>query len=349
MKLEEILTYDDVLLKPKYSEVRSRSEVDLSVDLGKGFVFKVPFIPANMSSVISREVLSKVFQIGGMAFLHRFCSMEEQLEILRGMQKEYGHEAFKHIGVSVGVKEIDKLNLKAFDELGVRIVCIDIAHLDSANGMEMIGYVAKTFPEWLLVAGNVATGSGAENAWIAGADVVKVGIGSGSICSTRIETGAGFSQLSAIVEVSEARKQLPMKESIHHSRKLSFISDGGAREAGDCVKSLCFAEMIMLGSYFAGCQESPGEEIEINGQKLKPYHGSSTHKLSRIEGVKAAVKSKGPILDLMQKLIDGVQSGCSYQNSKNLQELKVSPHFVKITSSGLIESRIHDVIVPLHY
>lgn len=338
-------SFDDVLLKPKYSEIRSRSEVDLSVKLCKGFSFNIPFIPANMQSIISDKMVMKLIDLGALSILHRFSDIEHQLKLLSDLQVAFGKEVFDFVGVSVGVKKQDYTNLKSFDAMGVKIFCVDIAHLDSSQGMEMVKHIAVNYPQALLIAGNVATGEAAARAYRAGADVVKVGIGSGSICSTRIETAAGVPQLSAIMEVAETKRKLEPEL----QRKLFSISDGSAREAGDCVKSLCFSDMVMLGSYFAGAEETTGEEIEINGQKLKPYHGSSTHKSSRVEGVKAVVHSKGSVVDLMVKLIEGVQSGCSYQNAKNLTQLKNNPSFIRITGAGLTESRIHDVIVPLHY
>lgn len=346
MAFEEKLSFDDVLLTPKYSEISSRSEVNLSVDLSKGFKFDIPFLPSNMKSVFSVEMAEKIIcHRGGLVLLHRFAPLEEQIKILSNLQEKIGKGIFDFLGVSVGIKDTDYQNLKIFKELGVKIFCIDVAHLDSSIGLQMVQYISKNYPEALLIAGNVATGEAAVRAFRAGADVIRIGIGNGSICSTRIQSAAGNPQLSAIMEIAAVIKDLEKEL----GRKLSTISDGSAREAGDCVKALCFTDMVMMGGYFAGCQESPEEEIEINGQKLKAYHGSSTHKDKRIEGVKALVHSKGSVLDLMQNLIEGVQSGCSYQNAKNLNELKISPSFIRITGAGLTESRIHDVIIPTHY
>jgi IMP dehydrogenase len=345
MPFKEKISFDDVLLEPKYSEIRSRAEVDLSVKLCKGFKFGIPFIPANMASIVSKQMILRVIEFDGLTIMHRFGSLEEQLKLVSELKTAWGDVILDYVGVSVGVRKQDYDNLKVFSEVGVKIFCVDIAHLDSVQGLEMVGYIAVNYPKALLIAGNIATAEAARRAWRAGADVVKVGIGSGSICSTRIEAAAGVPQLSAIMEVADSRNKLEFEL----GRPLFLISDGSAREAGDCVKSLCFADMVMLGSYFAGALETPGEVIEINGQKLKPYHGSSTHKDSRVEGVKAVVHSKGSVLSLMTKLIEGVQSGCSYQNAKTLRKLRESPTFIRITGAGLTESRIHDVIVPLHY
>lgn len=344
MKFEETFTYDDVLLKPKFSRIKSRSEISLDVSLAKGFKFDNPIIPANMNSIMGKELAKEVFKLKGLAFLHRFSSIEDQIKILSELKDEFGKDIYNYIGVSIGVKEEDSKNIKIFDELGIKIICIDIAHLDSILGINMIKFISENYPKMLLIAGNIATGEAAARAYRAGADVVKVGIGASGICTTRVESAAGFPQLSAIMEVSNTRNLL-QKEI---NRPIHFISDGGLREAGDCVKSLCFADMLMMGSYFAGCVESPTEEFEINGQKLKAYNGSSTHKSNRIEGIKALVKSKGSFNSLIIKLFEGIQSGCSYQDSFNLLELKRNPSFCKITNAGIIESKIHDIVLQVN-
>lgn len=345
--MKESLSFDDILLEPIFSTVRSRSEVDLSVSFPKGFQFQSPIIPANMKDLVGIDMILTMKKFGALTLLHRFDSLDTQIRILNWCLDVYPN-LFDFVGVSIGVKESDKDNLKAFVDLGVKIVCIDIAHLDSVQGMEMVNWVSQTFPHLLLIAGNVSTGKAAERAWLNGADVVKVGIGSSGICSTRLETGAGVPQMSAIIEVREAKLRL---EETHlgirkiGGRQIAFISDGGARKAGDIVKALCFADMVMLGGMLSGSSATPGEEREINGEIFKSYAGSSTHKSNRIEGVKGLVKSKGPTEKIIQRIHEGIQSGCSYQNARNLNELKDDPQIIRITGSGIVESSIHDVLV----
>jgi IMP dehydrogenase len=328
IKFTDGLCFDDVLLVPKYSEIRSRSEVNLSVKLSKGIEFKLPYIPANMTDVIGKEMIMKMIANGCLSLMHRFCPVDEQLALLQELCKVYGAETtFKYVGVSVGVKKIDYGNVATFIKAGVKIICIDIAHLDSELGINMVRYI------------HVATADAAQRVWAAGADVVKVGIGASGVCSTRLEAGAGVPQLTAIAEVAERRKLIESKL----GRELFFISDGGHKITADVVKSLCFADMVMLGGLMAGTPESPGTNINVNGVMYKSYSGSSTHKSERIEGVKAMVKMKPPIDIVIKKLSEGVQSGCSYQNCRNLTELKVDPRFVKMTSAGISESKIHSV------
>lgn len=341
MRFEESYSYDDVLLKPKFSNIKSRSDVNLSVELGKGFKFNIPFIPSPMKSIINKELLKKIYGSKGLGLLHRFSDVNEQLNIINELFQEFGDDIFNFIGVSIGVKSEDYKNIEKFKNIGIKIFNIDIAHSDSIQGLAMTKHIATKYSNCLLVVGSIATGEAAERAFRYGADIVRVGIGCGSICSTRLETAAGVGQLSAIMEVFETKNKLEKEL----GRKLSSIADGGLTTAGSCVKALCFSDMVILGSYFAGCDESPGEDIEVNGQKLKSYQGSSTYKSSRIEGVKAAVHKKGSIDGLFQKLIEGVQSGCSYQGVSNLEDLKKNPSFIRITNAALIESKIHSVIL----
>jgi len=190
MIIREGLTFDDVLLVPAYSEVPSRSKVDLTVKWGN-LKFKHPIIPANMKTITGYEMAFEVCKSGGLALLHRFMPVEEQLSFAEDILDNFGDRNF---GVSVGVKEEDIKNFDRFVEEGVRIFCVDIAHGDSAHCVNMIKTMKSRHPNSFIIAGNVATGSGARRLWEAGADVVKVGVGPGSLCTTRVETGNGVPQ-----------------------------------------------------------------------------------------------------------------------------------------------------------
>lgn len=337
-KFKEALTFDDILIVPQFSEIRSRSEIDMSVNLSKGLNFGIPVLPANMKTLVNLEVAEEFYKLGGLCLLHRFCSIEEQIDILKTLNKKY-QDVFDYVGVSVGVKEEDYRNVKTFYDLGVRIVCVDVAHGDSRNCVDMVEYISKTYSDVFLIAGNVATGNGAFRLWIAGADAVKVNVGAGSICTTRITTGIGVPQLSALMDVYETRTNNPML------KNKFIIADGGCNKVGDVVKSLCFSDIVMTGNLFAGSVESPGEMIEIDGKKYKQYDGSSTHKSDYIEGVKAMVPAKGHIKHIVKNILEGVSSGCSYVGAHNLDELKNNAEFVRITNAGVKESHAHDVVV----
>ncbi len=337
------LTFDDVLLQPKYSDVESRSNIDVSVQLGE-IRLAHPIIPANMKSIVGRDMVYEINEACGLAILHRFMTIEEQLNIAEDVIDNYGHTA--KFAVSIGIKDNDRENLYKFSDVGVGVVCVDIAHGDSKGSVDIVKWIKKELPHMFVIAGNVATGSGATRLWEAGADMVKVGIGGGSLCTTRIETGNGVPQLTALIDVQQAQKTLLSLERCKPEglrRTFPFISDGGLKKTGDLVKALAFADMVMCGNMFAGCTEVPGKTIIIDGVSYKEYAGSSTHKSNHIEGVSALVPCKGNYEDILSKILEGLRSGISYQGCHNLEELKKNPQFIRITNSGLIESHPHDV------
>lgn len=336
------LSYDDVLLVPQYSEIKSRSDVDVSVDI-KNFKLKHPVVPANMKTITGKEMALEIVKSGGLAILHRFMSIDEQLNSFKECQEAIKNGAEGQVAVSVGVKDTDKNNVTYFLNNDVNIFCIDIAHGDSLHCVEMVKFIKnhESIIDKIIIAGNVATGKAAIRLWSAGADIVKVGIGPGSLCTTRVETGNGVPQLSAVMNVANERD----KYFGAASKDYYIIADGGIKNAGDIVKALCFADMVMVGNVFAGCLETPGHTLSIDGKSYKEYVGSSTHKSNHIEGVAAIVPAKGNYKDILNKMLEGLRSGCSYQGVSNLKDLKESPEFVMMTSSGLRESHAHDVTV----
>ncbi len=722
MQIETGLVFDDVLLVPQYSDIESRSDVDVSVKLND-LKLKYPVVPSNMKTIMGPEMISAILESGGLAVLHRFMPIEDQLAIAKDTIDKFGNERF---AISVGVKSEDLFNVSKFMEIGVKIFCIDVAHGDSKQCIEMIVGIKKLNNNNFVIAGNVATGAGARRLWEAGADVVKVGIGPGcfaagtkilmsngqyknieeikrgewvinkdgnpvkvidafstgvkkvsklktnlfyedtyltpdhqlwvgdlnttttssysslgyaksldkmaktkprsskykwkevgemkrdvclfpknikfqlpekfeinlekrvsgnqrtgpirdvdsvitanynsgylfgtflgdesalctlsdgshsgsvrwyfgkneteiaaklikcikeifgkeakltekeniihilfyykpladflhtwgkkknkklppellvnskeyiqglydglmdsdghynadgrktfgntstnlieifnilsfllfgimpnnnkrepsaggllncnvencnpsytsqnlkrgdfrltkdyqvvkvlgyeeldlemevydltvdcethsfiannmivhnSICTTRVETGSGVPQLTALVEASKVASELRENSYGQNNRSFSIMSDGGCKNAGDITKALCFADVVMAGNIFAGCEETPGDIVMINNKPFKEYVGSSTHKTTHIEGVSGKVLAKGSFKDILTNLLDGVRSGCSYSGARNLEELKQKAQFVRMTGAGLIESRHHDIIV----
>jgi len=332
----ESLAFDDVLLEPKYSDIESRSKINTKVSMGK-YTFDHPIIPANMKTITGKTMAEEVIRSGGLAILHRFDDFDDQIRNAESIIGNHinNRTSNGNIAVSVGVKNIDRERVSIFYNAGIRIICIDIAHGDSKACIEMTSWIRKSYPDMFIIAGNVATGNGAMHLWEAGADACKVGVGSGSLCSTRIETGTGVAQLSALIDVYETRSKLIK------NRKVYIISDGGCKSAGDLVKSLCFSDMVMTGNLFAGCDQCPGEKINIDGIPFKQYAGSSTHKTNHIEGVVALVPYKGAYNTVLTKLLEGIRSGCSYQGAHNLEELKHDPTFIRISNAGLVESHPH--------
>ena len=338
------LCFDDVLLVPQHSEVGSRSDVDISVNWG-GLHFKHPIIPANMMTVTGNEMAIEIIKSGGLAILHRFMDETEQIRIAKKVFDDHGNE---HFAVSIGVKSNDREMVAKFRQAGVRIICIDIAHGDSKQCIDMTKWIKDKWSDMIVIAGNVSTGAAAERLWRAGADIVKVGVGPGSLCTTRVETGNGVPQLTALMDISLVRLALAMHNKVGYptiNRPMYIIADGGIKSAGDVVKALCFADMVMVGNLFAGCTETPGKTLIIDGVSYKEYVGSSTHKANHVEGVAALVPTKGTYQSVLTKLLEGLRSGCSYQGCLNLKELRDNPEFIRITNAGLKESHPHDVIL----
>lgn len=344
--METAYTFDDVLLCPKYSDIESRSQVDVSVKLSKGIELKCPIIPANMATITGLDMCRTMFQVGAMSIVHRFMPIQEQIDVPIKLAKECGDSVWNFVGLSVGVKKEDRETVDRMVKAGCRILTIDVAHGHSKMCIDMCKYISDKYPKVFLIAGNVATGEGAAALWRAGADTVKCGVGPGSLCSTRIETGNGFPQLSALEHVYNTSANITASGVEPRAYDDRFIiGDGGLKNAGDCVKALCYSHLVMAGNLFSGCDETPSSVIEENGVRYKEYAGSSTHKASRVEGVVARVPTKGKASDVLRRLIDGIQSGCSYQGAHNLKELKKNPKFVKISNASLVESHPHDVKV----
>jgi IMP dehydrogenase len=332
-------SFDDVLLIPKHSSISSRDDVDLSVSLPKDIDLKIPLVSANMSSVTDVEMAKTIAELGGLAILHRFDDYSNLFSNFDQAQSaSIGFSGA--IGASVGIKQKDLDLIHDLNSIGCKIICVDVAHGDHSKVADFVSLVHSKYPHLLIIAGNVVTANGASLLWEAGADIIKVGVGSGSICNTRIETGNGYPQLSALDIVCNYENykmrgdQWPM-----------FISDGGVRSAGDCVKSLAFADLVMIGNLFAGTDESPGEIIQFQGKKFKRYAGSSTHKQKHVEGVAGLVPYKGSVRDIVIHLAEGIRSGCSYQGARNLADLKSDPKFVVISNAGLVESHPHNVML----
>jgi IMP dehydrogenase len=312
MYIAEGLTFDDVLLVPKYSDLSSRSEVNLSVKLNKEFEFKLPVIPSNMKTISELAMIKLMFSYQALGVFHRFTDIKTQL---------------------------DYYNVQKLVDNGAEVLVIDIAHGSSEHCVRMTEFISSTYPEVLLISGNIAEGDGAYRLWKAGADVVKCGIGQGSCCLTRINTGCGSPSLTSINSCYE--KKLPTENYL--KRKLFLMQDGGLHSPGCISKALCFADLCMIGGLFAGTDEAAAKIVDINGKQYKSYVGSSTHRGSYTEGVEGLKKYKGSAHKVIREIEEGIRSCASYQGVRNLEDLKKSPKFIKISSAGIRESGAHDM------
>lgn len=331
------LTFDDVLIVPSRSDVRSRRDPQLSTQLTKGIRIETPLISANMDTVTESDMAIAMGKLGGFGILHRFLSIPDQVEHVR-KSKAAG---LPHVGASIGVVDDFKERAKAVCAAGADVITIDIAHGHSVAMMETMKWVKDTFPGVQLIAGNIATPQAAQDLIDAGADAVKVGIGPGSMCTTRIITGCGVPQLSAIAMCAE----------VANRNGVPVIADGGIRSSGDIMKAFAAgASTVMLGSMLAGTIETPGE---IKGGR-KQYRGMAS-KAAQVswrggvpegmapEGESTFMNVKGHVRDVVSELSGGIRSGMSYVNATTLSEIREKALFIEMTAAGVHESHAHGI------
>ena len=473
MEFKEGLTFDDVLLVPKYSDITSRSQTDLSTKLSRNISINIPFVSANMDTVTESSMAVAMARAGGIGIIHRFLTIQEQtnevLKVKRSgsvmIENPYSISSDKSIryaidyaddkeisgllvvdsntklvgivterdllfanpsdsiidvmtkdvvtakpgvtldeakkilhehrieklpiadelgnikglitskditnntdypnaskdkkgrplvGAAVGVKGDFLERSESLLEAGTDVLVVDIAHGHSENAISTIRNIKKAFPDCELIAGNIATAQGAEDLIKAGVDAVKVGVGSGSICITRVITGSGVPQLTAVMDCAK----------VGNDHGIPIISDGGTRTSGDATKALASgASSVMVGSMLGGTDESPGTVLTKNGKRFKVYRGMAslaasigrkskeTGSLSFdddlndyvAEGVEAMVPYKGTVTDILKQLSGGVRSGLSYCGAHTIAQMQSNAEFIKMSRAGFAESQPHDV------
>jgi IMP dehydrogenase len=473
LEFKEGLTFDDVLLVPKYSDITSRSQTDLSTKLSRNISINIPFVSANMDTVTESSMAMAMARAGGIGIIHRFLPIQEQAnevlkvkrsgsviienpysissdksiqdaldyaddkeisgllvvdsnsklvgiitdrDLLFADPNDHIHDVMtkdvvtakpgvtldeskeilhKHrieklpivddsgiikglitskdiinnadypnaskdkkgrplVGAAVGVKGDFLERSESLLEVGADVLVVDIAHGHSENALNTVRNIKKAFPDCELIAGNVATAQGAEDLIKAGVDAVKVGVGSGSICITRVITGSGVPQLTAVMDCAKIGKD----------HGIPIISDGGTRTSGDATKSLAAgASSIMIGSMLGGTDESPGTVLTKNGKRFKVYRGmaslaASIGRKSKetgsisldddlndyvAEGVEAMVPYKGTVTDILKQLTGGVRSGLSYCGAHTISQMQDNAEFIKMSGAGFAESQPHDV------
>ena len=475
MSIREGITFDDVLLVPKFSDISSRTQTDLSTKLSKNITLNIPLISANMDTVTESTMAVTMARQGGIGIIHRFLTIQEQanqvlkvkrsgsvmienpyqisqdetistaLDIMTekevsgllvvdsesklvgilterdvlfesldstklvkelmtkdvitskpGINVDEAKDILKNnrieklplidddkkihglyttqdilntenypiashdskgrplVGAAVGVKGDFLERTEALLEAGTDAIVVDIAHGHSENAISTVKNIKKAFPNCELIAGNVATAQGTEDLIKAGVDAVKVGVGSGSICITRVITGSGVPQLTAVLDCAEIGKKYD----------IPIISDGGTRTSGDATKALAAgASSVMLGSMLGGTDESPGSTISKNGKRYKIYRGMASLAAARgrksketglvdlgddlndyvAEGVEAFVPYKGSVTDILTQITGGIRSGLSYCGGHTIQQMQENAEFIKMSGAGFAESKPHDV------
>ena len=343
--INEALTFDDVLLLPRFSKVLP-SETDISLNLTPIIKLKVPFLSSAMDTVTESAMAIAMAKSGGIGIIHRNLDLKKQSnEVLKVKKKNL------FVGAAIGTSLEDLNRAKSLVNSGVDLIIIDTAHGDSKKVLKTLSKVKKN--KIPICVGNIATAEAAKRLFNSGADIIKVGIGPGSICTTRMVAGIGVPQISAIMEVHNALK----------GKKIKIISDGGIKFSGDIAKAIAAgADAIMMGSIFAGTQESPGKKFKIKNKFYKQYRGmgsigamsagSSNRYFQKNykdkskfvpEGVEGRVEYKGNVSKIIYQLKGGLRSSMGYIGAKKLEDIKKNAKFIKITKAGFYESMVHSV------
>ena len=348
--IKEALTFDDVTLAPNYSEILP-SETDTAVSLTNNLKLKIPLLSSAMDTVTESKMAIAIAKAGGIGVIHRNLDIKTQISEIRKVKKH----SLK-VGAAVGASDKEFNRAKEIIREGVDLIVVDTAHGHTRKVGEIIKYIKKSKNNKIaLCAGNIATPDAAKFLIKLGVDIIKVGIGPGSICTTRLVAGIGVPQLSAILTVRNGVK----------NKKVKIISDGGIKYSGDLAKAFAAgADAVMIGSLFAGTDETPGKLIKKKGKIFKSFRGMGSvgamnkgsadryfqnkqKDMSKYvpEGVEGFVKYKGEVGSIIYKLVGGLKSSMGYLGSKNIIGLRNKPHFVKITKAGFYESMVHNVDV----
>ncbi|HSX09378.1 MAG TPA: IMP dehydrogenase [Candidatus Saccharimonadales bacterium] len=363
------ITFDDVLLIPGYSDF-SRSEIDLSTQLTKKIWLASPFVSSPMDTVTEAKLAIALAEVGGIGIIHRNLTIEDQADQVAEVAKKK-----LLVGAAIGASSGFEERVKALIKARVSVIVIDSAHGNARQVVDAIHFVKKTFKDMEVIAGNIATREGAETLIKAGADALRVGMGPGAICTTRIISGMGVPQLTAIMDTVSAGKK----------HGVPVIADGGIKYSGDMIKAFAAgAATVMMGSYFAGALEAPGKVHELKpeqvpsrfksilskkqatyqfkeyrgmgsvaamkeGTRIKSedeFHGKSYNdRVLVAEGVESLTPVKGTLKEIIDQTIGGIRSGMYYVGVRTIKELQEKGRFMQITQASLTESHPHDILV----
>ena len=363
------LTFDDVLLLPGYSDF-SRSEIDLSTQLTKKIKLQIPFVSSPMDTVTEAKLAITLAKLGGVGIIHRNLTIENQAKEVKRVK---AHKLL--VGAAVGASNFEK-RIEALVKAGADVIVVDSAHGFSKNVINATSYIKNKYTKVQIISGNVATYDGAKALIKAGADGLRVGMGPGAICTTRIISGMGVPQITAIIEVVRAAKRA----------KVPVIADGGIKYSGDVVKALSVgASTVMMGSFFAQTEESPGKKISLDRHQIPhrfqsifnnkrknilfkeyramgsvasmkkgafikaedEFHGKDYYKERTLiaEGVEGLVPVKGKVEDIVEQVVGGIKSGMYYVGARTIPKLWEKTSFIKISQASLSESHPHSILI----
>ena len=346
--IKEALTFDDVTLVPKYSEILP-SEVDTSIKLTNNLKLRIPLLSSAMDTVTESKMAIAIAKAGGLGVIHRNLDIKTQISEIKKVKIKK-----LLVGAAVGAGPSEFKRADAILKENIDMIVVDTAHGHTKKVSEIIKFIKKRKnKKTALCAGNIATPEAAKFLLKLGVDIIKVGIGPGSICTTRLVAGIGVPQLSAILAVRNGVQ----------NKNVKIISDGGIKYSGDLAKAFAAgADAVMVGSLFAGTDETPGKLIRRGGKLFKSFRGmgsvgamnkgsadryfqSKQKDISKYvpEGVEGFAKYKGKVEKIIFKLIGGLKSSMGYLGSKQIKYLRNKPQFVKITKAGFYESMVHNV------
>ena len=340
MKPKQTLSFDDVLLVPKKSNITSRKEVSLTTRLGQKEL-RLPIISSPMDTVTEVCMASTMLAAGGLGIIHRYNTMNEQVNLVRELRDCLEEKNADVSCISVALPAGPE-TIKRADQLydaGARIFCVDVAHGHHTLVERAIKSLKDAFGNNVtIIAGNVATPSGYSDLSTWGADAVRIGIGGGSICSTRIQTGHGVPTFQSVLDCRDIDGA-------------AIIADGGIKTSGDIVKAIAAgADMVMLGSMLAGTEESPGQVFSrVDGKKYKVYRGMASVEAQvdwrgnakSLEGISTTIPFKGTVKNILATISQNIRSGLSYSGCRNIAEFQIKSEFVMQTSAGRVESGTH--------
>ncbi len=362
--IKEAYTFDDVLLVPGYSEVLPH-QVDLKTKLTKNISLNIPLISAAMDTVTESAMATAMALEGGLGIIHKNLDIESQAGAVKKVKNHkvdleqypnavFGKDGKLLTGAAIGVSADLKDRVTALYKAGVDVITLDSAHGHSKGIIDALKKVKKMFPVLDVIAGNIVTAQAAQDLVDAGADAVKIGVGPGAICTTRVVAGVGVPQLTAVNDVFEQLK----------NSDAGIIADGGVKFSGDIAKAIAVgAHSVMLGRLLAGTDEAPGDIVWRDGKKFKSYVGmgsmaamqrgskdryfqqDKSDKKLVPEGIEAIVDYKGSVHKIIYQLLGGLRAGMGYCGTKNIEALRHDARLVKISSAGLTESHPHDVLI----